>query len=78
MAPAALALALGAAVLHAGWNVLLARSRDVRAATTVALAVGVISFAPFAALTWRVEAAAVPWIVASALLELGKRSASSS
>lgn len=70
MAPAALALALGAAVLHAGWNVLLARSRDVRAATTVALVVGVIVFAPFAAIGWRVEAAAIPWIVASALLEL--------
>ena len=70
MAPAALALALGAAVLHAGWNLLLARSRDVRAATTVALVVGVISFAPFAAFSWRVEAAAIPWIVPSALLEL--------
>ena len=70
LAPAALALALGAAVLHAGWNVLLARSRDVRAATTVALVVGVVVFAPFAAIGWRVEAAAIPWIVASALLEL--------
>ncbi len=70
LAPAALALALGAAVLHAGWNVLLARSRDVRAATTVALVVGVVVFAPFAAIGWRVEAAAIPWIVASALLEV--------
>jgi drug/metabolite transporter (DMT)-like permease len=66
----AFALALGAAVLHAGWNVLLARARDVRAATTVALAVSVILFAPLAAATWRVEAAAVPWIAASAALEL--------
>ena len=63
-------MALGAAVLHAGWNVLLARSRDVRAATTVALVVGVVVFAPFAVAGWRVEAAAIPWIVASALLEL--------
>ncbi len=70
MAPAALALALGAAALHAGWNVLLARSRDVRAATTVALVVGVIAFAPFAVVGWRVETAAIPWIVASVLLEL--------
>ena len=70
MAPAALALALGAAALHAGWNVLLARSRDVRAATTVALVVGVVAFAPFAAASWRVEAAAIPWIAASSLLEL--------
>ncbi|MDQ3122855.1 MAG: hypothetical protein M3Q59_10020, partial [Actinomycetota bacterium] len=70
MEPAALALAVGAAVLHAGWNVLLARSRDVRAATTVALVVGVVVFAPFAAAGWRVEVEAIPWIVASALLEL--------
>jgi len=66
----ALALALAAAALHAGWNVLLARARDVRAATTVALVVGVTLFAPVAALTWEVEGAAVPWIAASAALEL--------
>jgi len=63
-------LTLGAAVLHAGWNVLVARAQDVRAATTVALAVSVILFAPVAAATWRVEAAAVPWIGLSATLEL--------
>jgi drug/metabolite transporter (DMT)-like permease len=66
----ALLLALGAAMLHAGWNVLLARARDVRAATTVALVVGVILFAPFAAATCRVEVSAVPWIACSAALEL--------
>ena len=33
----ALALALGAAVLHALWNLLLARERDTEAATAVAL-----------------------------------------
>jgi drug/metabolite transporter (DMT)-like permease len=70
MPVSAFALALGAAALHAGWNVLLARARDVRAATTVALAVSVILFAPLAAATWRVEAAAIPWIAASAALEL--------
>jgi drug/metabolite transporter (DMT)-like permease len=66
----AFALALGAAVLHATWNALLARSQDVRAATTVALVVGVLLFAPVAAATWRMERAAVRWIVASAALEL--------
>jgi len=66
----AFALALGAAVLHATWNALLAHSRDVRAATTVALVVAVLLFAPAAAGTWRVEAGGVPWIVASASLEL--------
>jgi drug/metabolite transporter (DMT)-like permease len=66
----ALALALAAAALHAVWNLLLARARDVRAATTVALAVGVALFAPVAAATWDVEAGAVPWIAASAALEV--------
>jgi drug/metabolite transporter (DMT)-like permease len=63
-------LALGAAALHAGWNVMLAGARDVRAATTVTLVVGVVAFAPVAAATWEVEAAALPWIAASAALEL--------
>jgi len=66
----AFALAAAAAVLHAFWNVLLARAADVRAATTVALALGALAFAPVAVLTWDVDAAAVPWIVASAALEL--------
>jgi drug/metabolite transporter (DMT)-like permease len=63
-------LALGAAALHASWNILLARARDVRAATAVALALAVVLFAPVAAATWRVEASAWPWILASAALEL--------
>lgn len=70
MPVSALLLALAAAALHAAWNVLLARARDVRAATTVALALSVVLFAPVAAVTWDVEAAAVPWIAASAMLEL--------
>ena len=68
MPASALVLALGAAALHAAWNVLLARARDVRAATTVALVLGVLLFAPVAAATWRVELSAVPWIAASACL----------
>lgn len=70
MSAGAFALALGAAVLHATWNALLARARDVRSATTVALVVAVVLFAPLAAATWSVERAAVPWIVASSALEL--------
>ena len=64
------ALTLAAAALNAGWNVLLAGRRDVRAATTVALVLSVLVFAPLAAVTWRVEASAAPWIAASAALEL--------
>jgi drug/metabolite transporter (DMT)-like permease len=70
LSAAALGLTLAAAVLHAGWNVLLAGARDVRAATTVALSLSVVFVAPVAAATWRVDAAAVPWIAASAALEL--------
>ncbi len=67
----ALALALGAAALHALWNLLLARESDTEAATAVAVCalVGVLVLP--AALTWRVEGAAVPFIAGSAVLELG-------
>lgn len=70
VALSAFALVLAAAGLHAVWNALLAHARDVRGATVVALAVAVLLFAPFAAATWRVESAAVPWIAASSALEL--------
>ena len=63
-------LVLAAAVLHAGWNVILARADDVAAATTVALSLSVLLFAPVAALTWDVDGSAVPWIAASAVLEI--------
>ena len=53
----ALALALGAAGLHALWNLLLARERDTEAATAVALVALVGVLALPAALTWRVDAA---------------------
>jgi drug/metabolite transporter (DMT)-like permease len=66
----ALALTLAAAFLHAGWNVLVAGARDVRATTAVALALSVVLFAPVAAATWSVEGAAIPWIALSAALEL--------
>jgi drug/metabolite transporter (DMT)-like permease len=66
----AFALALGAAFLHAGWNVLLAGSRDTAAVTGGLLVWGVLLLAPFALLFGDVSADAAPWIAASALLEL--------
>jgi uncharacterized membrane protein len=66
----AVALALGAAVLHAGWNVLLAGSRDTGAATAGLLIWGVALLALPAALTAGVSAEAIPFIAASAALEL--------
>ncbi len=70
MPAAALLLALGAAALHAAWNLLLAREDDPEAATAVSLGAFVLALLPVAALTWRVETAAIPYIVASGALEL--------
>ena len=66
----ALALALGAAALHALWNLLLAREEDTEAASAIALLALVATLVVPAALTWRVHADAVPFIAASAALEL--------
>jgi drug/metabolite transporter (DMT)-like permease len=66
----ALALALGAAVLHALWNVLLARTRDPQAATAAAFCLAVAIWAPVAAARWRVEAGAWKYVAASAGFEL--------
>ncbi|HEX4930720.1 MAG TPA: EamA family transporter [Gaiellaceae bacterium] len=70
MSGAALGLALGAAVLHALWNLLLAGSRDVLAATAVALGASLVVALPFAVATWGIDGEAVPWLVASGALEL--------
>jgi uncharacterized membrane protein len=69
MSTAALALALGAAVLHASWNLLLARADDPRAAAAAALAVALVAFAPVAALAGSITTRAWPYIGASAALE---------
>jgi drug/metabolite transporter (DMT)-like permease len=66
----ALALALGAAVLHAFWNLALARERDVESAAGVALLAGVIGFVPVAALTWELDGRAWPYLVVTAGLQL--------
>jgi drug/metabolite transporter (DMT)-like permease len=70
MSGLALTLALLAAVLHAGWNLVAARNRDIEAVTAVALAIGIVALAPFAAATWDFEAEALPYAAASAAFEL--------
>src|SRR5215213_619684 len=70
MAESALALALAAAVLHAVWNLLLARSPDVQAATATTFAIAVALFAPVAAARWDVDRSAIPYIAVSAVFEL--------
>ena len=69
MPPEALALALAAAVLHAGWNVFLRGSEDVSARAAVVLGLSVLLFAPVAAATWSVSWAVAPYIAASAAFE---------
>jgi drug/metabolite transporter (DMT)-like permease len=63
-------LALGAAFVHALWNLLLARARDPEAAGAVALLTAVVVFAPVVAFTWGLESQAWPYVAASSLLEL--------
>lgn len=70
MSPAALALALGAAGLHAVWNLLVAGSRDTLAALAVAVAVGVAAVLPVAVVTGEIDADVWPYAAVSAALEL--------
>jgi drug/metabolite transporter (DMT)-like permease len=70
MSGGALALALGAAVLHAAWNVLLAGTRDPLIAAGALLAWGTLLLAPAALVTGGVSSEAVPFVAASAVLEL--------
>jgi drug/metabolite transporter (DMT)-like permease len=61
---------LASAGLHACWNWLVADAGDSHAVGAVALLTAAIVFAPVAVLTWEVDAAAWPYIAASAALEL--------
>jgi drug/metabolite transporter (DMT)-like permease len=66
----ALLLTLAAAVIHASWNLLLSAEEDTHSATAAAIAIGVVLFAPVAAIDWRVEPSALPYIAASSALEV--------
>jgi uncharacterized membrane protein len=66
----AFSLALGAAFLHASWNVMLAGARDSEAATAVATLCGVALLAPVALATGGVSDAALPFAAASAALHV--------
>ncbi|HEU5207752.1 MAG TPA: EamA family transporter [Gaiellaceae bacterium] len=70
MPATALVLALGAAFLHALWNLLLARAPDIEGATAVALVAGVVAFAPVAVLAWDAEATVWPYLAVTSLLQL--------
>lgn len=70
MPASALGLALAAACVHALWNILLARAPNVEAATAVAVVVAEIVFLPVAVVLWNVHRAVIPFVVASAALQL--------
>jgi drug/metabolite transporter (DMT)-like permease len=70
MPTSALAFALGAALFHALWNLLLARAPDVESATVVALIVAEVVFAPVTLVVWRVDSGAWPWLLGTGVLQL--------
>src|SRR2546421_3098135 len=70
MPASALLLALAAACVHSLWNTLLARSRDVQAATAVALITAELVFAVPTWATWRMDPAVWPFIAVTGPLQL--------
>src|SRR3954462_4396479 len=70
MPASALVLALGSAVLHAAWNLLLARARDVQAAAATTFVISVVVALPFALVWWHADASVWPYALASTLLEI--------
>jgi drug/metabolite transporter (DMT)-like permease len=67
----ALALALAAALVHATWNLLVARASDPEAATAIAGVLGGLIFIPVALASWQVESAALPYAATSAAVHVG-------
>lgn len=67
----AFALALGAAFMHATWNILIADARDSESAAAVATLAGVVLLAPLALATGGVQTAALPYAAASAVIHVG-------
>jgi drug/metabolite transporter (DMT)-like permease len=65
----AFVLALGSAVLHAVWNLLLGRARDIQAATAATFLLSVALALPFAAIWWHARVSVWPYALASTLLE---------
>jgi drug/metabolite transporter (DMT)-like permease len=66
---AALALALGSAVLHAAWNLLLGRARDVQAAAAATFLLSFVVAAPFAIVWWHADTSVWPYALVSTLAE---------
>ena len=56
-------------MLHAAWNLLLGRARDVQAAAAATFLLSVAMAAPFAAVWWHADASVWPYALASTLCE---------
>jgi drug/metabolite transporter (DMT)-like permease len=65
----ALTLALGSAVLHAVWNLLLGRARDVQAATAATFVLSLALALPFGLIWWHADGSVWPYALASGVLE---------
>jgi drug/metabolite transporter (DMT)-like permease len=65
----ALTLALGSALLHAAWNLLLGRARDVQAATAATFVLSILIALPFALVWWNADTSVWPYALASSVLE---------
>ncbi|MCB0895358.1 MAG: EamA family transporter [Nocardioides sp.] len=70
MTTSALLVTLLAALVHAGWNQLLAGSADPQARVGVAMLVGTLATMPLAAVGFRWDAAAWPYVAFSVAFEL--------
>jgi drug/metabolite transporter (DMT)-like permease len=66
----ALLLALSSAVVHALWNLLLAGASDSVTAMAGQLVVSLVAWAPVAALTWDLDAAALPYLAVASVFQL--------
>jgi uncharacterized membrane protein len=66
----AVAVVLASAMLHAGWNLLLANAPKGLDATAVAMGLGLVVWTPVALVRWRLDAGVWPYVAASAALEL--------
>jgi len=66
----AVAVVLCSALVHASWNVMLARAPRGHDTTAVAVTLGLLAWTPIALARWRVESGVWPYVLASAALEL--------
>ena len=70
MTLATFAIVLGAAFIHALWNLIVVQARDRTATTTVVIVFGALAFVPLALMRWDVQPEAWPFIALSSALEL--------